>query len=528
LLGPLSGSARAEHVPGHPSVAQIKAAIANGVTWLVSQQSLDGSWPSYSGVQVGVTALACKKLEHHAVDPKWGLGLSSPFDPTYVYKENVERCLEWLQTQKKTQEIGEQPAGNPDTDGDGNGAYYHNSVLYEDAIALMALCEAVETDGSTLRYEQDVVDLADYLFWAQNENDPAPPVWAAQRQGGWGYGSNYSYSDNSVSGWASLALGFYEAAPPVGCGKTIPQWVKDELAIWLSNIQHTNGCKGYYHPDDWHNILKAGNALQEFALIGVGPDDPRVQGALSCMCTYWNDPSQDPGWRGWDGGTAGYQATFAAMKGFTSQGIHVVEACDLDWQADFETELLAEQNGDGSWPITYWDFYTDRILSTTWALLTLQKVAPVPEIPVPLDIKPQSCPNPIDCKDKGVVPAAILGTAHPAAGDVTNIDPASILLFVVDGGPTVAPLRWSLEDVATPFGVPPYSGKEACEDCTTAGPDGFLDLTLKFDATAVVGLLGGEADKSCVVMKLTGKLKEEFGGTKIVGEDVVRFQCKSK
>jgi len=26
LLGPLSGSARAEHVPGHPSVAQIKAA----------------------------------------------------------------------------------------------------------------------------------------------------------------------------------------------------------------------------------------------------------------------------------------------------------------------------------------------------------------------------------------------------------------------------------------------------------------------------------------------------------------------
>ena len=55
------------------------------------------------------------------------------------------------------------------------------------------------------------------------------------------------------------------------------------------------------------------------------------------------------------------------------------------------------------------------------------------EIEVPVDIKPTSCPNPLNPKSNGVVPVAILGTAD---FDVSQIDPASILL---EG---VAPLRW--------------------------------------------------------------------------------------
>ena len=59
----------------------------------------------------------------------------------------------------------------------------------------------------------------------------------------------------------------------------------------------------------------------------------------------------------------------------------------------------------------------------------------------PIDIKPQSCPNPLNVKKKGVLPVAILGTAD---FDVNEVDPATVEL---EG---VAPLRWDWEDVATP------------------------------------------------------------------------------
>jgi hypothetical protein len=132
-------------------------------------------------------------------------------------------------------------------------------------------------------------------------------------------------------------------------------------------------------------------------------------------------------------------------------------------------------------------------------------------INVPLDIKPTSCPNPLNVKNKGVLPVAILGTED---FDVTQVDPATIEL---EG---VAPLRWDWEDVATPY--EPFVGKEDCmEDCTTDGPDGFLDLTLKFYTQEVVEAIGEVNDGDCLVLTLTGNLFEEFSGTPIIGEDVV-------
>jgi len=143
---------------------------------------------------------------------------------------------------------------------------------------------------------------------------------------------------------------------------------------------------------------------------------------------------------------------------------------------------------------------------------------PIPgeaEIQVAVDIKPQSCPNPLNCKEKGVLPVAILGTSDL---DVTDVDPASVRL---EGVP---PLRSALEDVASPFS---FAVIEDCDDCTTEGPDGFLDLTLKFDTQEVLAAIGigPDDDKVCLVLTLTGELLD---GTPIVGEDVVRILCKKK
>jgi uncharacterized repeat protein (TIGR01451 family) len=91
------------------------------------------------------------------------------------------------------------------------------------------------------------------------------------------------------------------------------------------------------------------------------------------------------------------------------------------------------------------------------------------EIEVSVDIKPGSCPNPINTKSKGVLPVAICGTED---FDVMTIDPASIELTIEGLDVGVAPLRWSLEDVATP-----YTGDEDC--CHELNGDGYLDMTFK-------------------------------------------------
>lgn len=130
-------------------------------------------------------------------------------------------------------------------------------------------------------------------------------------------------------------------------------------------------------------------------------------------------------------------------------------------------------------------------------------------IPVPLDIKPTSCPNPLNTKSKGVLPVAILGTAE---FDVMDVDPATVRL---EG---VAPLRWAYEDVAMP--VDP--GADEC-DCTTLGPDGYLDITLKFDAEAIVAALGTVYDGEIRALTLTGMT---FDPTPIEGTDCVRIIYK--
>lgn len=130
---------------------------------------------------------------------------------------------------------------------------------------------------------------------------------------------------------------------------------------------------------------------------------------------------------------------------------------------------------------------------------------------VEVDIKPTSCPNPLNVKSKGVLPVAILGAAD---FDITTLDPATIQL---EG---VAPLRWDWEDVATPFD----GDKDDCDDCTEEGPDGFLDLTLKFNKQEIIAALGDIKDGDCLTLTLQG----QQNGTPIVGEDVVVILKKGK
>jgi hypothetical protein len=137
-------------------------------------------------------------------------------------------------------------------------------------------------------------------------------------------------------------------------------------------------------------------------------------------------------------------------------------------------------------------------------------------IPVFIDIKPQSCPNPLNLRSKGVVPVAILGTDEL---DVQQIDPTTIMLSCEDVEVGIVPLRWAYEDVATPF------EGQLC-DCHTLGPDGYLDLTLKFSTTELASLIEelGFVKGETILLSLTGNLLEEFDGSAISGDDCMRLQ----
>jgi hypothetical protein len=134
---------------------------------------------------------------------------------------------------------------------------------------------------------------------------------------------------------------------------------------------------------------------------------------------------------------------------------------------------------------------------------------------LPVDIKPGSCPNPLNINAKGVLPVAILGSATVSAED---IDPASVKL---EG---VTALRTDVEDVGEPFY--PLTGKADALDCNELPPDGWADLTVKFNLQDVVTALNTIeplSDGQERVLMVTGKLLD---GTDFVGEDVVQILKK--
>jgi hypothetical protein len=147
-------------------------------------------------------------------------------------------------------------------------------------------------------------------------------------------------------------------------------------------------------------------------------------------------------------------------------------------------------------------------------------------VSVAFDIKPGSCPNPINVKSKGVVSAAIMGTD---SFDVTTIDPDTLKLRLKDAANgEVYPLRWALADVGAPF--EPYIGKADCfNDCLDCScSDGNMDLVFHFDKEEVVAMLGGVSDGDCLIVEIIGNLLEEYNGGEFVGEDVIRIIKKGK
>lgn len=160
---------------------------------------------------------------------------------------------------------------------------------------------------------------------------------------------------------------------------------------------------------------------------------------------------------------------------------------------------------------------TATIDSSETTPVVVEESTEICPVSVFVDIKPGGCPTPINVGSKGVLPVAVLGTNN---FDVTTVNYQSITLA------GVSPLRWSLEDVATPYAI----NVDECNinDCHESTSDGYVDLTLKFDSQEIASAIEEVYDRDCLILELTGKLKTAYGGLPIKGGDVVSILKKGR
>ncbi|MEM3618674.1 MAG: hypothetical protein QXK47_06365 [Candidatus Bathyarchaeia archaeon] len=167
----------------------------------------------------------------------------------------------------------------------------------------------------------------------------------------------------------------------------------------------------------------------------------------------------------------------------------------------------------GSTIINYATIDSSETPPTTVTESTFIKLSPI-VLAVYVDIKPGSWPNPINIGSKGTFAVAICGTEQ---FDVITVDPATVKIYFEGIEEGVAPLRWSYEDVATPYTGEPGGGH-------ALRGDGYMDLVFHFDTQAVVNTLHlYEHVGETVPLIIRGNLLEELGGTLIQGQDYVRI-----
>lgn len=347
---------------------QIDAAAVKGLTWLAGQQSPDGSWGTE--YLVSTTSFAVLKFETHALHQG-----KYPLDPAYQYSTQVKNGLNYVLS------LGQTDGSKVWWPQDNEGNIYHTSLAL---MAIVSSCEPNRVvsggnlDGMT--YKEVAQGVVDFLASAQVTTSGSP------FEGGWSYMSGRGDADQSNSGYATLALAYAEA-PTYKFACTIPASVRTHLQAWVTTIQDPLSGASHYRPDwAWPNTLKTGSLLQQMAWLSIPQTDARVQKAVRYIADNWNDPIIDIYSPGWNGNPAAYQAAFCMMKGFESYGITTIKTSadvEINWFDDVSTVLVAQQNLDGSWPNSLWDYDAPSTLSTAWSLLTLERAAPPP--PTALD-----------------------------------------------------------------------------------------------------------------------------------------------
>lgn len=336
----------------------VKQRIDLGLGWVVLNQNQNKSFgTSYPILN---TALVVLELEQYAISQ----GVS-PLEVSYKYYNNLVGALEYLFSNAKQ---------------NNHGVYYEEegNINYTTGVVLAAICASQSPDkiinnGSDfikgMAYKTIARYMIDYLEYSQEVN------------GGWGYSIN-NYDDianNYVSGYVGLGL-LLATNPLYKFNLQVNGNTADRFSDWVDYIQNNNGGSGYSNPQEDLDILKTGNLLLEMNFLNRPQTDSSVLVATNYKANNWYEPAYflNPGWN--SSPVANYQATYALMSGLTGYGFDKINQTmdqqkEIDYANDVTNVLLEQQNLEGSFNANPNDpQQSDQMMSTIWALLTLQAV----------------------------------------------------------------------------------------------------------------------------------------------------------
>ncbi len=354
------------------SPEMVASAVVRGLDWLAAQQTAQGSW-YYEDQQwwasAGTTGLVVQAFMRNGYYPDTGSR----------YSDAVRRGLDFLLFCANTVPIFEELTyypRDPDTNGNGIGIEFSSgSPVYETGIGIMALIATGQPDriavtgGPGVRgrtYREIVQDAVDYLAWAQNEPDTAG-------RGGWRYLPNYETSDHSVTMWPVLGLLYAEWE----WGIAAPQYVKNELQLWVEfsqNLDPTDqyyGGFGYSQPGEYYNIAKTAGGICQLTYLGYPVTHERIVAARTFIDRHW-----------WIDNLLNTYAMYAVQEAGTLTNPQITTFGAHHWYAEYEEKLMNNQTSGGYWvsqPTALSPAWGGPQINTAWALLILN---PLPFTPL--------------------------------------------------------------------------------------------------------------------------------------------------
>ena len=363
---------------------RINKAIDDGLWYLhvnMNRYTYGGGAPGYGqpyGYQNGsygsyATCAAVDAFQLHGSK----VHLDYDSDP---YVETVQRGLNYVLYNTRRINIGNQAAGNPDTNENGYGLYTLSTNTYVGGICSVA----VASSGAPNRkigvgtaevydrtYAEVVQDVVDYYAWGQSEG-----AWG---RGGWHYGHNYGSSDMSTTQWPVLAL----YAAEENMGSTVPAFVRSELVSWMNYTYNGAGTWGYSSKGSYLNLTKTGAGMILHEWRGeVG--HARVARALGYIYAHWNDGGAS--WastklRGNSYGMYGIMKAMRLPEPDITRVTNYDKTADFDWyyypagqsQVGLAYDLVTRQQADGSWDDNVGANRLYDSFATAWDVMVLMK-----------------------------------------------------------------------------------------------------------------------------------------------------------
>jgi len=352
-------------------------AILDGLTWLVGKQQADGSFisdvsnPTERAYPVAQTALALYKLESYALHT----GVS-PFDSTWSLSSHVVDGWKFLMTRKQT-------AGNFES------AAFGSSPLrgtYETALVMLALQASGAPNMPVPANPSQALTFFEVLKGCVS--------WLSTNQettGGWKYRPFAPQAaDMSICRWAVEGLMAAEA-----WGIAPPNYVKSRLMVFLTALQdQISGGFGYYQSSDVTPPAPIADQTGYFATTaagliglsycGVDSSDPRWTSAAGYICKKWSESFALNCDDYFNIGNI-YAMYALATAALVANPQEVWDFCGHEWQPEYDRWLVDNQT-NGFWAargaLPWAAEGQSKVLATEYALLILEKDAPIPYDPL--------------------------------------------------------------------------------------------------------------------------------------------------